>query len=80
MIRLILASSLLAFPAVAQTTYDAPGTAHHACPKDQVVWLNTNSGIYHFVGERWYGRTKDGAYVCRHEADAAGDRATENEQ
>lgn len=31
-------------------------------------------------GMRWYGRTKHGAYVCRREADAAGDRDTRNGQ
>jgi len=50
------------------------------CPKDQVVWLNTPSGIYHEKGMRWYGRTKHGAFVCRREADAAGDRDTRNGQ
>lgn len=50
------------------------------CPKDIVVWLNTNSGIYHEKGMRWYGRTKHGAYVCRKEADGAGDRDTRNGQ
>jgi hypothetical protein len=50
------------------------------CPRDAVVWLNTNSGIYHEKGMRWYGNTKSGAYVCRREADAAGDRDTRNGQ
>lgn len=50
------------------------------CPKDEVVWLNTASGIYHEQGMRWYGRTKHGAYVCKREANAAGDRDTRNGQ
>jgi hypothetical protein len=50
------------------------------CPRDTVVWLNIPSGIYHYKGERWYGRTKHGAYTCEKEAIAAGDRATENGQ
>ncbi len=54
--------------------------AQKHCPNDTVVWLNTNSGIYHLKGERWYGRTKHGAYVCEKEADAAGYRETENGQ
>ena len=54
--------------------------AQKHCPKDTVVWLNIPSGIYHLKGERWYGRTKHGAYVCKKEADAAGDRETENGQ
>jgi hypothetical protein len=56
------------------------GAAQRHCPRDQVVWLNTNSGIYHEKGMRWYGNTRAGAYVCRKEADAAGDRDTRNGQ
>jgi hypothetical protein len=56
------------------------GGAQAHCPRDQVVWLNTNSGIYHEKGMRWYGNTKAGAYVCRKEADAAGNRDTRNGQ
>ena len=80
MIRLAVALTLLAAPAFAQSEYDTPGAAQHHCPKDTVVWLNTNSGIYHFAGERWYGNTEEGAYVCEREAGRAGDRATENGQ
>jgi hypothetical protein len=50
------------------------------CPKDVVVWLNIPSGIYHYKAERWYGRTKHGAYACEKEALKAGDRASENGQ
>lgn len=57
---------------------EAAAQAH--CPRDVVVWLNTNSGIYHEKGMRWYGNTREGAYVCRREADAAGDRDTRNGQ
>ena len=57
---------------------EAAAQAH--CPRDTVVWLNTNSGIYHEKGMRWYGNTKAGAYVCKVEADGAGDRDTRNGQ
>jgi hypothetical protein len=54
--------------------------AQKHCPKDVVVWLNTGSRIYHEKGMGWYGNTRHGAYVCRKEADAAGDRDTRNGQ
>jgi hypothetical protein len=90
----ILAVSLLVSPTQAaqhtpKTAAVSPGelpqfdnekTAQRHCPKDTVVWLNTNSGIYHEKGMRWYGRTREGAYVCRAEANAAGDRDTRNGQ
>ena len=60
--------------------FENEGAAQKHCPRDVVVWLNTASGIYHEKGMRWYGNTKAGAYVCRKEADAAGDRDTRNGQ
>ena len=60
--------------------FQAEAAAKAHCPADIVVWLNTPSGIYHFKGMRWYGRTQHGAYVCKKEADVAGDRATRNGQ
>lgn len=60
--------------------FSTESTAKAHCPKDVVVWLNIPSGIYHYKGERWYARTKHGAFACEKEAIAAGDRATENGQ
>jgi hypothetical protein len=41
-----------------------------------VVWLNVESGIYYHKGDRFYGRTKRGAYICEKEAAVAGYRAS----
>lgn len=79
--RLWLASLLaLPLPAIAQTQYQSQDQAQVHCPNDTVVWLNTRTDIYHFQGERWYGNTEEGAYVCEKQADTAGDRATRNGQ
>ena len=55
-------------------------SAQQHCPTDTVVWLNLPTGVYHFKGQRWYGNTKSGAYVCEQEADKVGDRPTHNGQ
>jgi hypothetical protein len=60
--------------------FSTESEAQAHCPKDVVVWLNIPSGIYHYKGERWYGRTKHGAYACEREAIKAGDRASLNGQ
>ena len=60
--------------------FPTEGAAQAHCPADVVVWLNTKSGIFHEKGMRWYGRTKQGAYVCRKEAIAGGFRDTRNGQ
>ena len=54
--------------------------AQQHCPADTVVWVNLPSGIYHYKGQRWYGNTLSGAYVCQAEADQAGDRGSRNGQ
>jgi hypothetical protein len=54
--------------------------AQKHCPADTVVWVNTATGVYHYKGQRWYARTKQGAYECKKEADTEGDRPTRNGQ
>ncbi len=72
---------IAATPALAQEThFDSEQAAQQHCPRDTVVWVNTNSGVYHFKGQRWYGNTRSGAYECRKEANAEGDRAMRNGQ
>jgi hypothetical protein len=78
----------LAAPAFAQTAAQHPsnpqtrstGGADMSCPGDKVVWVNTKSRIYHFQGERWFGNTQQGRYMCDHAAAAEGDRPTHNGQ
>jgi len=38
------------------------------------VWVNTNSGVYHCPGTRWYGNTKQGQYMTQKQAQSAGHR------
>jgi hypothetical protein len=67
-------------PTAPLATFPREQQARQHCPTDTVVWLNLPSGIYHFNDERWYGNTKNGAFVCQREADRAGDRASQNGQ
>lgn len=40
-----------------------------------MVWVNTDSGVYHKPGTRWYGKTKKGKYMTEADAIKAGYRA-----
>jgi hypothetical protein len=62
-----LAKSLQANPTLLGWTKPTCGSA--------VVWLDIPNGIYYRKGERWYGRTKRGAYTCENLAISAGNRA-----
>jgi hypothetical protein len=50
------------------------------CPGDRVVWVNIPSGIYHYRGERYFGSTKHGRFICEKDALREGDRPTRNGQ
>lgn len=50
------------------------------CPGDKLVWVNTRSHIYHFQGERYFGSTQVGKFICERDADKEGDRPTRNGQ
>lgn len=39
---------------------------------DPVVWLNTKSNVYHLSGDKYYGKTKIGKFICASAAKAAG--------
>ena len=44
-----------------------------------MVWVNTDSGVYHKPGTRWYGKTKKGKYMTEADAQKAGYRAAGKE-
>jgi hypothetical protein len=54
---------------VAQAT-PAPGGGHG------LVWVNTESHVYHKEGSRFYGKTKKGKYVSEADAIKEGDKAS----
>jgi hypothetical protein len=51
----------------------APGGGHG------MVWVNTDSHIYHKEGSRYYGKTKQGKYMTEAEAIKEGDRPAKKE-
>jgi hypothetical protein len=60
--------------------FSTEAQAKAKCPSGTVVWVNLKSKIYHFAGNKDYGTTKEGTYMCESDATAAGDRAAKNEK
>ena len=77
----IIAASLaspIGFASAQAPTHSPP--AGMSCTGDKIVWVNTRSGVYHFQGERYFGSTKVGKFMCEQAADREGDRPTHNGQ
>jgi hypothetical protein len=51
-----------------------PSVAYQAPPSKGMVWVNTETKVYHREGDRWYGRTKHGKYMTEADATRAGYR------
>ena len=68
----------LSASAFAAKSYETEEKAAKAC-KTEVVWTNTATGVFHVKGTRYYGTTKDGAWMCRAAAEKAGMKPAKNE-
>jgi hypothetical protein len=60
-------------PNLASNQFSEESAAKSHCASDTVVWVNLGgSKAYHMSGDRYYGKTKKGAYMCQKEADQSG--------
>jgi hypothetical protein len=64
--------------ALAKGQHATEAEARSSCATDAIVWVNLQSKIYHGVGSKSFGTTKQGAYMCEKESVAAGFRAPKN--
>jgi hypothetical protein len=61
--------AVAASPATPLANFPTAQEAQQHCPDDLVVWLDPATRTYHYRGQRWYGSTKNGAYVCRNDGE-----------
>jgi hypothetical protein len=63
-------------PAAKAAARPIPETAAPAPPARGMVWVNTETKVYHKEGDVWYGKTKHGMYMSEADALKAGYRAS----
>lgn len=69
----LLASSAVPLSAQSQTS---PSQVTPPASSNPIVWVNTDSGVYHQPGSRRYGKTKHGKYMPEADAIKAGYHAS----
>jgi len=47
-------------------------------PSPGMVWVNTDTKVYHKSGSRWYGKTKQGKWMTEADAQKAGYKSAKN--
>ena len=70
----ILALAVLSCTPAAPPIHTTTVIAQRQGDPQVTVWVNTNSGVYHCPGTRWYGATKEGKYMRQKTAQDAGYR------
>jgi hypothetical protein len=78
LITLVLSCAACGGPPTVLIAFRTEEQAQTHCPKDIVVWLDAQTGLYYFKGHGSYGRSNAGRYACRAEADDAGMHAMPN--
>ena len=79
---LVTATALAVYQAQAANPTTTPTTvpaatpgAVPACPGDKVVWVNSSTHVYHYQGDKYFGHTTHGRYLCEKAAITAHFRA-----
>jgi hypothetical protein len=72
-------------PSAAPSARPTPSAPAATAPAQQpsgkgMVWVNTETKVYHREGDRWYGKTKHGKYMTEPDAIAAGYRASKEKE
>jgi hypothetical protein len=71
---IVLLSLIACGSSQAVVNRDRSITTQSAGTPKVIVWVNTNSGVYHCPGTRWYGKTKSGQFMSQREAQSKGYR------
>jgi hypothetical protein len=67
-------------PPAAPAKAPAAASASSVKPGADQVWVNLDTGVYHYSNSRYYGKTQNGKYMSEADATKAGYKAARNEK
>lgn len=67
-------------PPAAKSASETNAAPAQTPPSKGMVWVNLSSGVYHYEGSKWYGKTKNGKYMSEADAVKAGYHPAKNEK
>jgi hypothetical protein len=67
-------------PAAAAPAKVTPPPVSQGTPDPGTVWVNLDTGVYHYGNSRYYGKTKNGKYMSESDAAKTGYHAAKNEK
>jgi hypothetical protein len=79
-LAILLIALFLPAPLLRSQDFSNPTGYLLAQSEERQVWVNTATGIYHYPGTRWYGKTNQGKFMSEKDAIAQGYRAAKNGQ
>jgi hypothetical protein len=65
LIAIITLFVLPGLPVLRAQDFSKPDGYLLAQSEERQVWVNTATGIYHYFGTRWYGKTNQGKFITR---------------
>jgi hypothetical protein len=71
-LAILVIALLLPAPLLGAQGFSNPVGYRLAQFEERQVWANTATGIYHYAGTRWYGKTKQGKFMREKDAIARG--------
>lgn len=80
LIAIITLLVLPSLPVLRAQDLSKPAGYFLAQSEERQVWVNTATGVYHYPGTRWYGKTNEGKFMSEKDAIAQGYRAARNGQ
>ena len=76
--RLLVLCVLMIFFVTPAVAMPHPVATVHCTASNPRVWVNTDTHVYHMRGDKYYGKTQHGMFMCKRSAIGAHNHAAKS--